>query len=166
MPQIILLRHSKAVASAAAGDHARGLSPRGFAEAQETATLLKRRIAPDFALVSDARRTRETFDRLIEEFGQAIPHRFEHRLYGATPDMILDLVGELPSDLHRLLVVGHNPGLGDLARHLARSGDRAVLGELSERFPTSAFAIITLQRASWTEADEGGVLETFTMVNS
>ncbi len=159
MRRLILLRHSKTVAAVPAGDHARHLSPRGIAEATMAAHKLWSLALPDYALVSDARRTRETFDRIAQATGREVPHRFEPRLYGASEGQILDLVTQTPETVQILLVIGHNPGLGGLARRLARSGSAHERRHLDEHFPTSSFVVIALDEAPWSDAERGGRLE-------
>ena len=39
-----------------------------------------------------------------------------------------------------VLLIGHNPGLQDLALELAGNGDSARLAELGDKFPTGALA--------------------------
>ena len=46
-----------------------------------------------------------------------------------------------------LLVVGHNPGLGDLAVLLTGSGPRGLRALLASEFPTAAFAVIAFDGA-------------------
>ncbi len=161
MVELILMRHSKAVASAPAGDHARGLSPRGLAEAAEAGAALLRLALPDFALVSDARRTRETFDRVVDAAGRPIAHRFEPELYGASPQAILAALASAPEDCRRLLVIGHNPGIGDLARRLSRPDGTDLATTMDAHFPTSALALIRLDIGSWTAVKAGGRLEAY-----
>lgn len=165
MRHLILFRHAKALAGTATGDHARGLSPRGLAEAAQAGLSLEARLPPEFALVSDARRTRETFDRLIEAAGRDIPHRFEGALYGAGANEIAAAIADVDADATRLLVVGHNPGIGDLARVLSGEGDDAARHRLAARFPTSAFAIIELPWTTWS-ATGPGILRAFVTVDS
>lgn len=161
MKTLILLRHSKAVAESKAGDHARALSPRGRREALRAGEAIKQRVVPDFALVSDSRRTRETFDQVIGAMGLDIPHRFEPGLYGADTRTLTALIADAPAEAGGLLVVGHNPGMGDLARNLAVAGDKKLRNTLAGGFPTSAFALIRLKGAEWAAVAEGGTLEQF-----
>ena len=135
MRQLILFRHAKALAGTATGDHARGLSPRGLAEAAEAGLSLDARVRPDLALVSDSRRTRETFDRVVGAVGRDIPHRFERALYGADAEQIAAVVADVDAATTCLLIIGHNPGVGDLARHLADAGTDAARHRLAERAP-------------------------------
>lgn len=166
MKTLILLRHSKAVGETESGDHARALSGRGLAEARTAGATLAGQSGPDFALVSDSRRTRETFERVAEALGLTIPHRLEPALYGADPSTILRLVAEIPSISSTLLVVGHNPGIGELARQLAVAGDQSARERLAQGFPMSAYAVIALSGTEWSKACEGGSLERFVTAES
>ncbi len=162
MVTLVLMRHSKAVPAGRGADHERPLLlPRGPKDAALAGAALARGGAPDLALVSDARRTRETFEAVAACFGSPVPHRTEPRLYGAAPAAILTLLRQAGDDVRRLLVIGHNPGLGDLARRLAGSGDAAALATLAVRFPTSAFAVLNFPAGHWADLGPGGTLETF-----
>ncbi len=161
MRRLVILRHAKAITSVPAGDHARHLNPRGLAEAAAAGWRLRDLARVDFAWVSDARRTRETFDRLVESLGHNLAHRFEPRLYGASVDEILSLVHRTASEVRTLLIVGHNPGIGDLARKLTQNSAAEERRDLDLRFPTSSFAIIGLEAPEWSGAGQGGTLESF-----
>ena len=164
MRHLILFRHAKALA-ATAGDHARPLSQRGLEEAAQAGLALAARLRPELALVSDAQRTRETFGCIAEAAGLDIPHRFDHSLYGADPQEIASVVAGVDASIERLLVIGHNPGLGDLARRLSQGGDADLRDRLAASFPTSAFAIIALDWTGWSD-DTSGTLQDFVTVDS
>lgn len=158
MPTLILMRHSKAV-NHSADDHGRALSERGRAEAAEAGLALLRLARPDYALVSDAVRTRETFEAVQKVLAAPVTHRVSARLYAASPATILSEVATAPTEARRLLVVGHNPGLADLARTLAGSGESEALASLGAHFPTSAFAVLALDGESWSGLGAPGRLE-------
>ena len=161
MVELILMRHGKAVASSPAGDHARSLSSRGLDEAGKAGAELLRLGLPDFALVSDARRTRETFDRVVDVAARPIAHRFEPDLYAASPRAILAAIAAAPPDCRRLLVIGHNPGIGDLARELCAADDSDLATAMDAHFPTSALALIRLDTDRWAQAKAGGRLAAY-----
>lgn len=158
MRQLILMRHGKAEPASGGGDHARPLSPRGRAEAAEAGRRLAAVATPALALVSDSARTRETLDALAPAFAPALPRRSTRAVYAASAETILGEVRSAPDDAAALLVVGHNPGIGDLARRLAGTGDAKALAALSERFPTSCFAVIDLDADRWTDVGAPGRL--------
>ena len=56
--------------------------------------------------------------------------------------MQLDVIKETPRNVHSLLLVGHNPGLAELASLLIASGDVEARRQLIEKFPTAALAVI------------------------
>jgi phosphohistidine phosphatase len=158
MRQLILMRHAKAETAAGAGDHARPLSPRGRAEAAEAGRRVAARARPDFALVSDSLRTRQTLDGSSAAFDTGLPHRATGVLYAATADAILREVRATADAVASLLVIGHNPGIADLARRLAGRGAAHDLARLARVFPTSCFAVIHLDAPRWEDAGPPGEL--------
>ena len=165
MRQLILFRHAKAVPGTATEDHARGLTPQGLAEAAEAGRSLDARLRPDLALVSDSRRTRETFGRIVEAIRRDLPHRFERSLYGAGAEQIAAVIAAVDPETTCLLVIGHNPGIGELARQLADDNADAAPHRLAAGFSTAAYAIFDLPWTSWSDA-EPGTLRDFVTVDS
>ncbi len=112
---------------------------------------------PALAIVSDARRTQATFEALA--LGPETALRLDGRIYEASPASILALIGETGEDADSLLVVGHNPGLGMVARLLAVGGAAADLARLQSGFPTSTLAVLCFG-SSWSAlAETGGTLD-------
>jgi len=144
MRNLILLRHAKAVRGhEAPTDEARGLADRGRHDAAEAgAALLARGLRPDTAFVSSAARTRETFAHA----GLDVAPQFESGLYHAAPEQIWDYVAQAPEGA-TILIVGHNPGLGDLAAMLvAQAHDRsAAARDVAGHFPTAAWAAFEIK---------------------
>ena len=162
MRHLLLMRHAKAVREPGLPDHARGLTERGRDDAVRVARYLhEHRLAPDLALASDSRRTRETLELAATAFPQAPETRLEPRLYLADPRDILKVVRAAPASAHTLLLVGHNPGLAELAGALAGAGAPRELHRLAEGFPTAAVAVIAFDD-HWSElAELRGSLERF-----
>ncbi len=124
-------------------DRERDLDARGVADASWAGTVLRARgWFPDLALVSDARRTRQTFEHVAAALPRPPRAVITPALYGASADEILEATSAVGDEVGRLLVVGHNPGIGALARQLAGSGETADLGRLAARFPTACLAVI------------------------
>ncbi len=108
--KLILMRHCKSDWSSGLADEDRPLNPRGRKAAVALGGWLRAQAhVPTHALVSSAARTRETFDLLALD----TPVSFHDALYLAEPGTILDHVKANPSQV--LLVVGHNPGIAELA---------------------------------------------------
>lgn len=151
---LILLRHAKAE-GAAASDDQRQLAERGRADAAAVGALLEDTgFEPDLVLCSSAVRTRETLEG-VREGGLAVASdgvRYDDRIYNAEIDELLACLGEVADDVTQVLVIGHAPGIPDLAEHLAdpRRSDNGAREVLSSGFPTSAFAVLAVP-GSWAE---------------
>jgi phosphohistidine phosphatase len=164
MRRLLLLRHAKAERLQPGGrDHDRVLSERGRADAKKLGLYLARHaFVPDQAVVSAAARTRETWTLLAAAFAKSPPVSFEDRIYEATPQNILQVVKDTGPQIGTLLVVGHNPGLQELAAMLIASGDIDARERLGEDFPTSALAAISFAAEDWSGVhSRGGRLEHF-----
>jgi phosphohistidine phosphatase len=55
------------------------------------------------------------------------------------------------SDPRRLMLVGHNPGMHELALMLAGSGEKAAKRALEDNLPTSGFAVLDFEIDDWTD---------------
>jgi phosphohistidine phosphatase len=164
MRRLLLLRHAKAERSQPGGrDHARVLTDRGRADAKTLGAYLARHdFIPDRALVSTSGRTRETWALLAAAFAKAPPASFEERIYDASPQTILQAIKDTAPDTGTLLVIGHNPGLQELAAMLIASGDIEARERLGREFPTSALATIGFAAETWGGVHaHGGRLEHF-----
>jgi phosphohistidine phosphatase len=78
----------------------------------------------------------------------------EDGLYGAGAGALLSRIGSVAGDVRCLLLIGHNPGLEDLAIRLAGAGKRSLRDELALKFPTAALALLTFT-GEWDELDAG-----------
>lgn len=124
MRDLILLRHAHAEPAAAGqDDRQRGLSATGHAEARAAGDWLRAHgLMPDRILYSSAARTRQTLESLGDLGG--VQGREEASVYEASPG-ILAALADANRDAERLLLVGHNPGLEQLAAllHSGQTGD-------------------------------------------
>jgi len=125
MRELILLRHAHAEAAANGQDDVdRPLSRQGQAEAEAAGNWLKSNgYLPDRVVCSSARRARETLEQVLSVVGY-VEQRQELRIYEATPGDLMAVADE-HKELSRVLLVGHNPGLEQLAALLSsgQSGD-------------------------------------------
>ncbi|MES1199366.1 MAG: histidine phosphatase family protein [Pseudomonadota bacterium] len=145
MRTLILLRHAKAVrAHEAPNDEARGLTARGERDAGAAGAAMEDlRLKPTLALVSPAIRTRQTAARALQN--QKLETRFDEALYHASPEGIWDAFSS--DEAESVIVIGHNPGLGELASILiaqAHDGSRAAR-EFAGNFPTCAFVAFEIR---------------------
>jgi phosphohistidine phosphatase len=145
MSTLILFRHAKAVrAHEAPSDEARALTGRGRRDAAAAGAAMEDAgLKPTLALVSVSQRTRETAEHGLANFG--LETRFEDALYHAAPEGIWDAF--ISSDAGSVVIVGHNPGLGELVStlvHQAHDGSK-LAREFSGHFPTAAFAAFEIR---------------------
>ncbi len=140
---LILLRHAKSDWSGDEDDIARPLNKRGRRQAPDTGRWLQANTASiDLAVVSPASRARTTWQLVSAELDVPPPTRIEDRIYAASTLELLGVVRQLPDDVHIAVVVGHNPGLEDLAFLLA--GHRMSM-------PTAALAVMAMS-GPWSAA--------------
>lgn len=169
MRKLLLMRHAKAVREPGLSDHARSLTQRGRDDAVRIARFLQaHELAPDYAIASDSRRTRETLDLAVSEFSPAPQMLLDASLYLAEPSVILKAIRTTPASATRLLVVAHNPGVADLSGAL--SGEQRRLDADTERllfsFPTAAVAVFNFE-CDWSAvAEQGGRLERLIIAKS
>ena len=164
MRRLLLLRHAKAERLKSGGsDHDRVLADRGRADAAKLGAYLARHaFIPDRAVVSTSARTRQTWSLIVTTFEEAPPASFEERIYEAPPQAILQVINGIGSEVGTLLVVGHNPGMQELAEMLIATGDVEARQRLQEDFPTCALAVINFAVADWSQLHpRGGRLERF-----
>lgn len=164
MKTLLLLRHAKSDWSdGGLDDIDRPLAPRGRKAAPLIGRYLKDEdLIPDLVLCSTARRAQETWDLAAAELGRAVPVRFSKGLYAVSSAALLAAIRRVPDDCARLLLIGHNPEIEDLAHRLAGTGTAKVLASLAEKYPTGALAEIRFARDSWTKVGEGaGTLSRF-----
>ena len=120
---LILLRHAKSDWSGSLPDVDRPLAERGRAQAPLAGRWLERHVDRiDLAVVSPAQRARETWELAAGELAPAPRARIEDRVYAASAGLLLDVVRDVPDDVRTVLLVGHNPGMEQLASLLADEG--------------------------------------------
>ena len=144
MHRLILFRHGKAEHESDSGeDFDRRLAARGLRESAEMGqTLARLGLIPDRALVSPAARARETWEAVETAFPEA-DLRLEPELYNADPGAVRMAAEAAGRDCGTLIVVGHNPGLQELAVLLLIEGGApsALVSRAQRQFPTAAAAV-------------------------
>lgn len=160
MRQLLLLRHAKSSwDDASMPDRDRPLNARG----RRSASLMRQAmrdlgLAPDVVLVSTARRTLETLDALEPWDDTPLVEPMDS-LYLANPMQLTAALHGVAETVRSVLVIGHNPGIHDLALNLAGPNALATGGEpakmLSAGFPTGALAEFVVA-GSWWDLREGG----------
>ena len=139
MRELILLRHAHAESAAPGQDDIdRPLSRQGIAEAEAAGAWLKQHgYLPDRILASPARRARETLEQVLQTLGY-VEQLQDARIYDATPGTLMQVADEHRGQA-RVLIVGHNPGLEQMAALLASGQSGEFRG-----MPAGAVAVLHL----------------------
>jgi phosphohistidine phosphatase len=145
MHTLYLLRHAKSSwDDPTLSDRERPLAPRGRRDAKRIAKHLRRTGSePELVLCSSAARTRETLE-LVQPALAGPTVMVEEELYGASSDELLARVRLVPDAVASVMLIGHNPGIHELALSLASVGDE--LERLEAKFPTAALATFDLPK--------------------
>jgi phosphohistidine phosphatase len=158
MRRLMLLRHAKTENDAPSGrDQDRRLDDRGRTDAAEIGGWIAQHPPfPELVLVSPAVRAHQTWEIAWNLMKDAVPQprvEFLPELYGADPSQLLQTIhAASASDPQRLMVVGHNPGIQELALALAGSGDAAGRKALADNLPTSGLVIFDFAVDHWGDA--------------
>jgi phosphohistidine phosphatase len=75
----------------------------------------------------------------------------ESGLYAATAEHLLARLWTVNQQVASVLVIGHNPGLQDLALALAGGDDPELIVQLQEKFPTGAMAELASSSVAWSD---------------
>lgn len=157
MRQLLLLRHAKSSwDDPGLSDHARPLNARGRRAATAMAGVMRDLgLQPDLVLVSSARRTLQTLEALLPFDDNALVEPMD-ALYLAPESLLMEGIRKVPETVRSVLMIGHNPGLHELALALAGpAAPTAAAKRLAEGFPTAALAEFTIA-APWRAVAEGG----------
>jgi phosphohistidine phosphatase len=168
MRRLMLLRHARTENDAPSGrDQDRRLDDRGRLDAAAIGSWMARHPPfPDSVLVSPAVRSHQTWELAWDSMKDAMPRpkvELPPELYGADPSALLQIITSVATDdPQRLLLVGHNPGLHELAFGLTGSGNAAARAALADNLPTSGLAVIDFDIDDWRDVSfRGGRLELF-----
>jgi phosphohistidine phosphatase len=156
MRRLMLLRHAKTETDAPSGrDQDRRLDDRGHKDAAEIGDWMASHPPfPEAVLVSHAVRARQTWDIAWETMKDrvAAPQvEVLPELYAADPAQILESIrtATIPADPRQLLLVGHNPGMHEIALMLTGAGDPPAAKALADNLPTSGLAIFDFDVKDW-----------------
>lgn len=140
MHMLHLLRHAKSSWKGDSEDHQRPLNRRG----REAARLIGRNLPGaggiDLVLCSSAARTRETLELALAGLTARPRCMIEGELYLADRDKLMKRLQRLGEVEANVLLIGHNPGLHELAATLAELDTPRSRALLSGKFPTAARA--------------------------
>jgi phosphohistidine phosphatase len=138
MATLSLLRHAK--------------TERGRSDAAWVGAMLAP-LQPDYALVSAAQRTHETWQ--IASLGIATQPALslEDELYLCSPAQLLARLRQIPGNVRSVVAVGHNPCMQEVASWLTRRAKGPASSAIREKFPTSALAVFELEDGGWSRLE-------------
>ncbi|WP_024510444.1 histidine phosphatase family protein [Bradyrhizobium sp. ARR65] len=157
MRRLMLLRHAKTESDAPSGrDQDRRLEDRGLRDAAEIGGWIGRHPPfPDCVLVSPAVRAQQTWDIAWAAMKGLVPPPLVEsvpELYGADATELLHAIRMASvSDPKRLMLVGHNPGMHELALALTGGGDAAGRKALTDNLPTAGLAVFDFATVDWDD---------------
>jgi phosphohistidine phosphatase len=156
MKTLTLLRHAKSGwDDPVSRDFDRPLNPRGRRAARTVGREMKAQgLGFDRVLASPARRVIETLEEVEAGYGSLRPE-YDQRLYLASTATLLEIVRGTGDEVERLLLVGHNPGLEQIALHLSGRDGCGMRGEIAVKYPTATVAEIELPADHWAQVEEG-----------
>ncbi|MET4296359.1 phosphohistidine phosphatase [Bradyrhizobium sp. LB8.2] len=156
MRRLLLLRHAKTEIDAPSGrDRDRRLDDRGQRDSAQLGDWIAAHPPfPEAVLVSHAVRARQTWDIVWEAMKDrvAAPQvEILSELYGADPAQILETIrtATVPADPKQLLLIGHNPGMHEVALMLVGGGDPAGAKAIADNLPTAGLAIFDFDVKDW-----------------
>lgn len=156
--KVYLLRHAKSDWSALSmSDHNRQLNKRG----EKAASFIGRKLAeaafePGLVLCSTALRATQTLDQLMAAGNFNWHTQHKRSLYHASADTMLTMVHSVSPDVGSVLLVGHNPGMQDLALALTGRSEPATLARLKKKMPTGAFIKLEFNVNCFSQIAVGG----------
>jgi phosphohistidine phosphatase len=159
MKTILILRHAKSSWKFPdLSDHDRPLNRRGKRDAPDMGRILKNKnLVPDLVISSTATRAKDTASEVAKHSGYRGKKTEIESLYAAEPAAYLKVIRELADNYHRVLIVGHNPGVEELIEIL--TGEIHII-------PTCTLAQIEFDIDDWSELllrgeDRGRLVEIF-----
>ncbi len=150
MKNLLLIRHAKSSwENPDLEDFERPLNERGLSDAPLMAEILKNHsVTIDKIFSSSAKRARMTVDIIANQLG--IPENiieYTDELYNANRRDLTNFLKRIDNDYKNIAIVGHNPGLTDLAHYL--------LYDFDYDLPTCALVLIKLDIKNWSDLKSG-----------
>jgi len=152
--RLTLMRHANAQwKDPQISDFDRPLNRRGISEAEAMSRrLIELKLIPTIVLASSARRAQQTADIVARELGVAPRKlRTDESLYLAAAEDILRVIQTTGPRIPHLMIVGHNPGISELANLLAPTAHVELA--------TAAMCSLSFDSRSWSDVKAGNLRE-------
>ena len=148
MKRLFVIRHGKAEPHGMTTDFDRTLTPRGLSDAHQLGVQTQSIHSNGSPImVSAAKRTRQTAEEIARAWGTSTDHiEFLQEGYLASDRAWLTWINAWSDDHDTGWIVGHNPGVSDLAGRLT---DQTLW------LPTCGMAEIELHAESWASVFAG-----------
>ena len=149
MKRLILVRHAKSDwTHQDILDVDRPLNQRGYEDAYFMSSVYASSFnLPELIVVSPAVRTFSTALIFAKAFNLNLSSiQINEALYEANEDTLLRQIYNLPDSFETVMMVGHNPGIGNLLNTLSENN--------FENFPTCGIVILEFQILSWLKINE------------
>jgi len=157
MRRLMLLRHAKTEPDTPSGrDQDRRLDGRGHRDATEIGGWIGRHPPfPTLVLVSPAMRALQTWALAWEAMKDLVAEprvELTAGLYGADASQLLQIIRSTSqADPKQMMIVGHNPGMHELAVALMGHGEAEARDALAGNLPTAGLAIFDVEIDDWSE---------------
>lgn len=147
MKTVLIMRHAKSSwDNAFTADHDRPLKKRGKQDSPRMGRLIREQdLVPDLIITSSAKRAVATAEAVAFACGYEHEIEVTREFYHAGVDAYIDWLQGLPDHCHRVLIVGHNPGMEELLEELTGTW---------QRMPTAALAEVRFPLTFWSGLDE------------
>lgn len=155
---LLVMRHGKAESTASQIDHERRLTDRGQAQARLVGEYLQsQNVRLSQVLVSDAARTRETWEHVVSQMPEFEGEvSFHEEIYSGGPSEVMDLVRQSEDRHPVVMVIGHEPTVAALVAHFADDdSDAGSVAQARIGLPTGAMGVLSGPLDGWHELGEG-----------
>jgi phosphohistidine phosphatase len=158
MLSLMLLRHAKAsLADTGQADLDRPLNDRGRRAAVAVGRYMaSNALPPQLVLCSPAQRTRETWSLVAGELPATPEVLFPAEIYDSSNGTaLMEFLRHKAGTAQSVLLVGHNPSIGELAQTLIGSGSEKLRERLEKKYPTAALAVFSVDLGNWESLAAG-----------
>ncbi|HEX9013214.1 MAG TPA: histidine phosphatase family protein [Anaerolineaceae bacterium] len=147
MKTLLIMRHAKSSwKDKDLKDRKRPLSKRGKRNAPQMGELIKEKeLVPQMIISSDTIRSHQTEELFAQTSGFSGEVKYMDKLYMAEADEYLDALKDIPDEMERVMIIGHNPGLESLL---------PLLTKRVESLPTAAVAHLVLPIEHWKDINK------------
>ena len=92
----------------------------------------------------------------MAQWPKSAPVEFHRSIYLAEATTLLDELRNATDDAAAVMLVGHNPGLAELAHALVARGEPRARIRMMDGFPTCSLAILDFEIDHWHELSTYG----------